>query len=194
MVGLEAVPDEAERVVVLSGDTPLIDPETIRSAIDACSGGAGGALVSARLAPPHAYGRIVREGDHVARIVEARDASARGARARRVQRRAVLLPARRPRGRAAPADGPERAGRALPDRRDRAAGRRRQPGGRGRRAGVRDGRGRQHPGRAGRARGRAAPAHPPSPHAGRRAHRRSRDDLSGRRRAARARAAASSRT
>jgi len=75
MVGLEAVPDEAERVVVLSGDTPLIDPETIRSAIDACSGGAGGALVSARLAPPHAYGRIVREGDHVARVVEARDAS-----------------------------------------------------------------------------------------------------------------------
>jgi bifunctional UDP-N-acetylglucosamine pyrophosphorylase / glucosamine-1-phosphate N-acetyltransferase len=75
MVGLEAVPAEAERVVVLSGDTPLIDSETIRRAIDACSGGAGGALVSARLAPPHAYGRIVRDGDHVARIVEARDAS-----------------------------------------------------------------------------------------------------------------------
>ena len=73
MVGLAAVPADAERVVVLSGDTPLIDPETIRSVIDARSGGAGGALVSARLAPPHAYGRIVREGDHVARIVEARD-------------------------------------------------------------------------------------------------------------------------
>jgi bifunctional UDP-N-acetylglucosamine pyrophosphorylase / glucosamine-1-phosphate N-acetyltransferase len=75
MVGLEAVPAETERVVVLSGDTPLIEPETIRRAIGACSGGAGGALVSARLAPPHAYGRIVREGDRVARIVEARDAS-----------------------------------------------------------------------------------------------------------------------
>jgi bifunctional UDP-N-acetylglucosamine pyrophosphorylase/glucosamine-1-phosphate N-acetyltransferase len=75
MVGLEAVPAEAERVVVLSGDTPLIEAETIRSAIDACSGGAGGALVSARLAPPHAYGRIVREGGFVARIVEARDAT-----------------------------------------------------------------------------------------------------------------------
>ena len=75
MVGLEAVPAEAERVVVLSGDTPLIEPDTIRRAIDACSGDAGGSLVSARLAPPHAYGRIVRDGDHVARIVEARDAT-----------------------------------------------------------------------------------------------------------------------
>ena len=31
--------------------------------------------MSARLAPPHAYGRIVRDGDRVARIVEARDAT-----------------------------------------------------------------------------------------------------------------------
>ncbi|MDX6619669.1 MAG: bifunctional UDP-N-acetylglucosamine pyrophosphorylase / glucosamine-phosphate N-acetyltransferase [Gaiellales bacterium] len=76
MVGLEAVPASSERVVVLSGDTPLIEPGTIRRAIEACSGAAGGALVSARLAPPHAYGRVVRDGDRVARIVEARDASA----------------------------------------------------------------------------------------------------------------------
>jgi bifunctional UDP-N-acetylglucosamine pyrophosphorylase/glucosamine-1-phosphate N-acetyltransferase len=75
MVGLEAVPESSELVVVLSGDTPLIEPETVRRAIDACSGDAGGALVSARLAPPHSYGRVVRDGRHVARIVEARDAS-----------------------------------------------------------------------------------------------------------------------
>jgi bifunctional UDP-N-acetylglucosamine pyrophosphorylase/glucosamine-1-phosphate N-acetyltransferase len=75
MVGLELVPAEAALVVVLSGDTPLIEPETVRRVIAACADGAGGALVSARLAPPHAYGRVVREGDRVARIVEARDAS-----------------------------------------------------------------------------------------------------------------------
>ena len=75
-IGLEAVPTAAERVVVLSGDTPLIDPETVRRAIAACADGVGGALVSARLAPPHAYGRVVRDGDRVARIVEARDATA----------------------------------------------------------------------------------------------------------------------
>jgi bifunctional UDP-N-acetylglucosamine pyrophosphorylase/glucosamine-1-phosphate N-acetyltransferase len=74
-VGLAAVPAEAELVVVLSGDTPLIEPETVRRAIAACSDGVAGALVSARLAPPHAYGRVVRDGDRVARIVEARDAS-----------------------------------------------------------------------------------------------------------------------
>src|SRR5215212_1176491 len=76
MVGLEAVPASADLVVVLSGDTPLIEAETIRRTIAACSGDAGGALVSARLAPPHAYGRIVRDGERIARIVEARDASA----------------------------------------------------------------------------------------------------------------------
>ena len=76
MVGLEAVAAGAERVVVLSGDTPLIEAETVRRAIAACDGDVGAALVSARLAPPHAYGRIVREGDGVARIVEARDAGA----------------------------------------------------------------------------------------------------------------------
>ena len=75
-VGLEAVPASAERVVVLSGDTPLIEADTIRRAIAACADGVGGALVSARLAPPHAYGRIVRDGERVARIVEARDATA----------------------------------------------------------------------------------------------------------------------
>ena len=79
--------------------------------------GAGGALVSARLAPPHAYGRIVRDGERVARIVEARDADARGARAGRVQRRALLLPARRAGGGPAAAHRAQRAGRALPDRR-----------------------------------------------------------------------------
>jgi bifunctional UDP-N-acetylglucosamine pyrophosphorylase / glucosamine-1-phosphate N-acetyltransferase len=75
-VGLEAVPADAERVVVLSGDTPLIDPETVGRAIAACGAGVGGALVSAHLTPPHAYGRVVRDGDRVARIVEARDATA----------------------------------------------------------------------------------------------------------------------
>ena len=75
MVGLEVVPAAADLVVVLSGDTPLIEADTIRRAIAACTGEAGAALVSARLAPPHAYGRIVRDGEHVARIVEARDAS-----------------------------------------------------------------------------------------------------------------------
>ena len=124
------------------------------------AGGVGGALVSARLAPPHAYGRVVRDGERVARIVEARDAERRGARARRVQRRALLLPrATRWRPRCRGSTPHNAQGELLPDRRGRAA-RRRRRGRRGRRAGARDGRGRQHAGRAGRARGRPARAHP----------------------------------
>src|ERR1700733_9332651 len=40
-VGMEAVPASAERVVVLSGDTPLIEAETVRRVIAACTGDAG---------------------------------------------------------------------------------------------------------------------------------------------------------
>ena len=173
-VGLEAVPASAERVVVLSGDTPLIEAATIRRAIAACADGAGGALVSARLAPPHAYGRIVRDGERVARIVEARDATRGGARARRVQRRPLLLPPRRAGRGAAEAHAPQRPGRALPDGRHRPARGRRSGRRRRRRARAGDGRGREHARRARRARGGAARAHPARPHAGGRAHRRSR--------------------
>ena len=124
---------------MLSGDTPLIEPETVRRAIAACVDGAGGALVSARLAPPHAYGRIVRDGDRVARIVEARDATPEELALDEFNVGLYCFRARRPGGGAAAADAAERAGRALPDRRDRAAGGRRQRRRRRRRAGARDG-------------------------------------------------------
>ena len=74
IVGLEAVDPAARSVVVLSGDTPAIEAGTIRRAIEGQQHAAA-AIVTARLAPPHAYGRIVREGGAVARIVETRDAT-----------------------------------------------------------------------------------------------------------------------
>jgi len=60
-------------LVVLNGDMPLVEAQLIRSAIDACAGGL--ALVTARMPLPSSFGRIVRQGDLVGRIVEARDAS-----------------------------------------------------------------------------------------------------------------------
>ena len=186
-VGLAAVPAAAELVVVLSGDTPLIEPETVRRAIAACSDGVGGALVSARLAPPHAYGRVVRDGERVARIVEARDATPDelaldefnvGLYCFRRDALAAALPR---------LDAAERAGRALPDRRDRPA--------RGRRAAApsRSTSRRPRPARASTrwpsspsARPRCARGILRDAHARRRAHRRSRHDLRRRRRAARA--------
>jgi bifunctional UDP-N-acetylglucosamine pyrophosphorylase/glucosamine-1-phosphate N-acetyltransferase len=75
-VGLHALAGRAEHVLVLSGDTPAIRAETVRSVREAGEReGVEGALATARVAPPHAYGRIVRAGSSVERIVEARDAN-----------------------------------------------------------------------------------------------------------------------
>jgi bifunctional UDP-N-acetylglucosamine pyrophosphorylase/glucosamine-1-phosphate N-acetyltransferase len=61
---------------VLSGDTPAIRAETVRAVREAGEQeGVDGALAIARVAPPHDYGRVVRAGSSVERIVEARDAS-----------------------------------------------------------------------------------------------------------------------
>jgi bifunctional UDP-N-acetylglucosamine pyrophosphorylase/glucosamine-1-phosphate N-acetyltransferase len=59
-------------VVVLNGDMPLVDAALIRSVLEA--GDCALALVTARMPLPSAFGRIVRDGPHVSRIVEARDA------------------------------------------------------------------------------------------------------------------------
>jgi bifunctional UDP-N-acetylglucosamine pyrophosphorylase/glucosamine-1-phosphate N-acetyltransferase len=75
-VGLEALAGRAEHVLVLSGDTPAIHAETVRAVREAGStDGVDGALAVAQVQPPHAYGRVLRSGDTVERIVEARDAT-----------------------------------------------------------------------------------------------------------------------
>ncbi|MDX6567574.1 MAG: bifunctional UDP-N-acetylglucosamine pyrophosphorylase / glucosamine-phosphate N-acetyltransferase, partial [Gaiellales bacterium] len=75
-VGLEVLAGRAEHVLVLSGDTPAIRAETVRAVREAGEQeGVDGALAIARVAPPHDYGRVVRAGSSVERIVEARDAS-----------------------------------------------------------------------------------------------------------------------
>jgi bifunctional UDP-N-acetylglucosamine pyrophosphorylase/glucosamine-1-phosphate N-acetyltransferase len=52
---------------------PLVDSSLVREVIDACAGAL--ALVTARMALPSSFGRIVRDGAQVSRIVEARDAT-----------------------------------------------------------------------------------------------------------------------
>jgi bifunctional UDP-N-acetylglucosamine pyrophosphorylase/glucosamine-1-phosphate N-acetyltransferase len=69
-----ALPDDGT-VVVLSGDVPLIQANTLRELIDA-SGGKQLALLTIELGDPTGYGRIVREGGEVRAIVEQKDASA----------------------------------------------------------------------------------------------------------------------
>ncbi len=70
---LPEVPDD-HRVLVLYGDVPLIEPEGLQPLLDA----EGVSLLTARVAEPQGYGRIVRDSSgQVAAIVEEKDATAR---------------------------------------------------------------------------------------------------------------------
>jgi len=60
-------------LLVLNGDMPLVEAELIARAIAAREHAL--ALVTARMPLPSSFGRVVRAGDRVARIVEARDAT-----------------------------------------------------------------------------------------------------------------------
>jgi bifunctional UDP-N-acetylglucosamine pyrophosphorylase/glucosamine-1-phosphate N-acetyltransferase len=63
-------------VVLLSGDVPLLTAKTLKTLVDRHqSTQAGATIATAILRRPHGYGRIVRVGGHIARIVEERDAT-----------------------------------------------------------------------------------------------------------------------
>ena len=71
---MPAIPDD-HTVLVLYGDVPLIRPATLEDLV-ARSGPKVLALLSARLADPAGYGRVVRDtAGRVARIVEDKDAN-----------------------------------------------------------------------------------------------------------------------
>ena len=67
---------EDEAVLVLYGDMPALTPESLRGLIEARPEG-GAALLTAVLADPTGYGRILRDGSGgVTGIVELKDANA----------------------------------------------------------------------------------------------------------------------
>lgn len=71
--GLEDRP--TDRILVLSGDVPLLRGETIDRLTGALSSGVGAAVLTAELDDPGSYGRVVRAADGTVReVVEARDA------------------------------------------------------------------------------------------------------------------------
>jgi bifunctional UDP-N-acetylglucosamine pyrophosphorylase/glucosamine-1-phosphate N-acetyltransferase len=72
----QAVPVLADDgvVVVLSGDVPLTQADTLQALISQC-GGKHLALLTIDFADPTGYGRIVRQGDAVQAIVEQKDAT-----------------------------------------------------------------------------------------------------------------------
>ncbi|RMD80545.1 MAG: UDP-N-acetylglucosamine diphosphorylase/glucosamine-1-phosphate N-acetyltransferase [Gammaproteobacteria bacterium] len=91
---LPQVPD-GHRVLVLYGDVPLLGAETLRRLL-AAAGPEGVALLTAELADPSGYGRILRDGaGRVQAIVEERDASAEQRALREVNTGVLTAPAHR---------------------------------------------------------------------------------------------------
>jgi bifunctional UDP-N-acetylglucosamine pyrophosphorylase/glucosamine-1-phosphate N-acetyltransferase len=73
-IGLEALDPAVDTVVVICGDTPLVDPELVSALIsDHVHSGRAATMVTAILPDGGAYGRVIREPTGV-RVVEARDA------------------------------------------------------------------------------------------------------------------------
>jgi len=76
-LALDALPDFAGDVLVLSGDTPLADSDTLTAFVaEHRTVEAAATLMTAVVDDPTGYGRIIRESDgSVARIVEQKDAT-----------------------------------------------------------------------------------------------------------------------
>lgn len=74
--GLSILTQLTGEVVVTSGDVPLLTGDTLRALVEAHRGEGNAVTVLTTIAAdPTGYGRIVRDGDQLARIVEQRDAS-----------------------------------------------------------------------------------------------------------------------
>jgi bifunctional UDP-N-acetylglucosamine pyrophosphorylase/glucosamine-1-phosphate N-acetyltransferase len=78
--------------LVLYGDVPLVRPETLVPLVESARAGVL-AILTATLDDPHGYGRIVREGGVVSRIVEQKDASTAEQAIREVNTGIMAIPA-----------------------------------------------------------------------------------------------------
>lgn len=76
-VGLAALAPERGTVVVAYGDMPLVTKTIFEDVLAVVDAGAGTVLglTTARMPLPSTFGRVIRNGDAVAKIVEARDCS-----------------------------------------------------------------------------------------------------------------------
>jgi bifunctional UDP-N-acetylglucosamine pyrophosphorylase/glucosamine-1-phosphate N-acetyltransferase len=75
MTALEAMGDVGgDTILVVPGDTPLLQPETLQALVAALPG-APAALLTTVMPDPAGYGRVLRDGERVVGIVEHRDAT-----------------------------------------------------------------------------------------------------------------------
>jgi bifunctional UDP-N-acetylglucosamine pyrophosphorylase / glucosamine-1-phosphate N-acetyltransferase len=75
-IGLAALSDAVDSVLVVPSDMPLLTVDTLRSVVASqVASGATATVLSAVVADPTGYGRVVRDGDAVVGIVEHADAA-----------------------------------------------------------------------------------------------------------------------
>lgn len=72
-IGLRGLKARGGTVLIAYGDMPLVDADLYRAVIAACDTLTALALVTARMPLPSNFGRVIRDGDHVRKIVEVRD-------------------------------------------------------------------------------------------------------------------------
>jgi bifunctional UDP-N-acetylglucosamine pyrophosphorylase/glucosamine-1-phosphate N-acetyltransferase len=71
-----AVKSASGTLVLLSGDVPRLSAQTLRTLVERhASTKASATVITAMVDEPHGYGRIVRSGEQIARIVEEKDAT-----------------------------------------------------------------------------------------------------------------------
>jgi bifunctional UDP-N-acetylglucosamine pyrophosphorylase / glucosamine-1-phosphate N-acetyltransferase len=92
---MQALPalDESETTLVLYGDVPLTRKDTLEELVAAAGGGLG--VLTVVLDDPRGYGRIVREGERIVRIVEEKDASPAERAIREVNTGILVAPAKK---------------------------------------------------------------------------------------------------
>jgi len=82
---------EANRVLILAGDVPLITAATLDRLLETCGDDPG--VLTVDMADPAGYGRILRENGAVSRIVEDRDASEAERAVREINTGVICAPA-----------------------------------------------------------------------------------------------------
>ncbi len=76
MQGIEPIKDKDGIVMILCGDTPLIKGEQLKAALEAhIKAGRAATVITAIAENPFGYGRVIRNGDALAKIVEQKDAT-----------------------------------------------------------------------------------------------------------------------
>jgi bifunctional UDP-N-acetylglucosamine pyrophosphorylase / glucosamine-1-phosphate N-acetyltransferase len=85
--------DERWPTLVLYGDVPLIRAETLKRLIEAAGKGLG--LLTATLGDPAGYGRIIRNGKRVVRVVEESDASPKQRALREINTGIIVAPTKK---------------------------------------------------------------------------------------------------